>query len=84
MFDHMRVSWSPIFKAALSPAFRESIICTEDQWNIYNLDPAYQCLVMAPPLSPVIFRKVPRVLDQHAEASGLYSHQAPHERASSQ
>ncbi|KAF8210284.1 hypothetical protein K438DRAFT_1570472 [Mycena galopus ATCC 62051] len=33
---------------------------SQDQWDIYKLDPAYECLVRAPPELTVITRAVPR------------------------
>ncbi|KAF7981865.1 hypothetical protein HWV62_31421 [Athelia sp. TMB] len=37
----------------------ERIILTEDQWDIYKLDPAYDCLVPAPPRFSVITKAAP-------------------------
>lgn len=38
---------------------REFFLCSEDQWDIYKLDPAYECFVPAAPDHPTVMRKEP-------------------------
>ena len=44
-------------------ARREYFLCSEDQWDIYKLDPAYECFVPASPDHPTVVRKDPSFED---------------------
>lgn len=48
---------------------REFVICSEDQWDIYKLDPAYDCYIPNFPGDPVITRKLPGSQSQSAPSS---------------
>lgn len=56
------------------PVRREPFILSEDQWDIYKLDPAYDCFIPAAPQHPIITRKEPPLDDSshHASSTAHY------------
>ena len=57
----MRVSFCMYYvRVASAPDLlvSERVIFTEDQWDIYKLDPMYTCVVPLLPTSPVIHQRV--------------------------
>ncbi|TFY80984.1 hypothetical protein EWM64_g3023 [Hericium alpestre] len=58
----------------------ETLRCTLDQWDIYKLDPAYDCFVPAAPAIPIITRKEtlgPSGASQSSVSSSSSSSAAP-------
>ncbi len=56
------------------------MICSEDQWDIYKLDPAYDCFVPNFPGDPVITRKLPGGQTQSAPSSQSSSKAGAHRK----
>ncbi|PIL36210.1 transporter [Ganoderma sinense ZZ0214-1] len=51
------------------PRWSEPVIFSEDQWDIYKLDPAYDCFVAPFPQPTFIRRKDPREIPVHTHSS---------------
>ena len=44
------------------------MVLSEDQWDIYKLDPAYDCYIPAPPAPTIIRRKDPHEIHVHTHS----------------
>ncbi|KAH7907722.1 hypothetical protein BJ138DRAFT_1116438 [Hygrophoropsis aurantiaca] len=49
----------------------ERVICYQDQWEIYKLDPAYRCIVHLPPQVPSIIRVDPEITSSTTDAKNF-------------
>ena len=56
-----------------SRSLSDYFLCSEDQWDIYKLDPAYECFVPTAPDHPTVMRKNPSFDHMYINQTGVGS-----------